>query len=116
MKNTFYLLLTLIVSGCACVNTISTNLSESRPAIPVKNVQLALTAPANAVLIADIISEAEESEKGADAAQADVKMKAASMGANLIVIERSNEYVDYSSFGRFRIEAKAYFVPHLTTE
>jgi|SRR5580698_2576546 hypothetical protein len=111
MKAIFYLLLTVVASGCVSVSTISTNVSEPRPAVPVKNVCLALTAPPNAALIADIISEAENSEKGADAAQVDLKRKAASLGANLIVIRRSNQGVDFSSFGPFRIEADVYFVP-----
>ncbi len=52
----------------------------------------------------------EGAMRDAYAAQADLKRKAASRGANVLVIEGSNQYVDLTSEG-FRIEAKAYYIP-----
>jgi hypothetical protein len=110
MKRIFLALLVLIAAGCAGVNTIAVKKSEPHQAIPVKDVQLALEPPPNAVLIADIFSAACNSEEGSEAAQADLKRKAASLGANVLVIENANEYLDSAVIDhRFRIEARAYF-------
>lgn len=110
MNRIFLPLLILIASGCASVNTVALKESEPHPPIPVSAVQLVLAPPSNAVLIADIFSEGCDSEQGADAAQAELKRKAASLGANLLVIENSNEYLDSAVIDRrFRVEARAYF-------
>jgi hypothetical protein len=112
MKRFLFPLLILVVSGCAGIKTVAVNRSEPHPAIPAKDVQLALAVPADAVLVADLFSESCDSEQEVDAAQADLKRKAASLGANLLVVEGSNQYLDFTpADGRFRIQAKAYFVP-----
>jgi hypothetical protein len=117
MKRILFPLLILIVSGCAGIKTVAVNKSEPHPAIPVKEVQLALAAPANAVLVADLFSDSCDSEHEVDAAQGDLKRKAASLGANLLVVEGSNLYLDFTQAdGHFRIEAKAYFVPPTENE
>ncbi|HTR42273.1 MAG TPA: hypothetical protein VMH87_11720 [Pseudomonadales bacterium] len=117
MKRFLFPLLILVVSGCAGIKTVAINKSEPHPAIPVKDVQLALAVPANAVLVADLFSESCDSGQEVDAAQADLKVKAASLGANLLVIEGSNLYLDFTpADGRFRVEAKAYFVPPMENE
>jgi len=111
MKRILLLLTLTVVSGCACVKTISIQMSEPRPAIPVKDVQLVLTAPTNAVLLADIYADACcSSEQAANAAQTDLKKKAAAIGANALVIERWEPTIDYSDVNHhFRIEANAYY-------
>ncbi len=112
MKRFLFPLLILVLSGCAGIRTVAVNKSEPHPAIPIKDVQLALVVPANAVLVADIFSDSCNSEQEVDAAQADLKKKAASLGANLLVIEGSNLYLDFTPVdGHFRIQAKAYFAP-----
>lgn len=112
MKRFLFPLLILVACGCAGIRTVAVNRSEPHPAIPAKNVQLAPAVPANAVLVADIFSDSCNSEHEVDAAQADMKRKAGSLGANLLVIDRSNQYIDFTpADGRFRIQAKAYFVP-----
>jgi hypothetical protein len=112
MKKFLPLVLVAIVSSCCSVKTVSVNLTEPRPAIPVKNVQLALSAPTNAVLIANIFAYAQDSADGAEVAQSNLKIKAASVGANLLVIERSNQNIEFDDpDNRFSLEANAYFVP-----
>jgi hypothetical protein len=112
MRKFLFLFVIGLASGCACVNTVSVKVSEPRPAIPVKDVQLALMAPTNSVYLADIFAEANNSAQGANAAQADLKEKAAAIGANVLVIEMYNQDFEYSPMdGRFRVEGKAYFVP-----
>jgi hypothetical protein len=104
----------LVLSGCAGMKTVAVNKSEPHPAIPAKDVRLVMDqdVPSNAVLVADLFSESGNSEHEADAAQADLKRKAASLGANLLVMEGSNQYLDFTPVdGRFRVQAKAYFVP-----
>jgi hypothetical protein len=96
---------------------VAVNKSEPHPAVPARDVQLAMAVPTNAVLVADLFSESCTSEHEVDAAQADLKRKAASLGANLLVIEGSNLYLDFTpADGRFRIQAKAYFVPPMENE
>ena len=117
MKRVLFPLLILVACGCAGIRTVAVNRSEPHPAVPAKDVQLALAVPANAVLVADIFSDSCASEQEVDAAQADMKRKAASLGANLLVIDRSNLYIDFTpADGRFRIQAKAYFVPPMENE
>ena len=112
MKKIAPLVLVALVSGCCSVKTVSVNVTEPRPAIPVKEVQLALSAPTNAILIANIFAYAEDSAAGAKVAQANLKSKAAAVGANLLVIERSNQNIEFDDpNNRFSIEANAYFVP-----
>lgn len=117
MKRFLFPLLILVVTGCAGIRTVAVNKSEPHPAVPAKDVQLALAVPANAILVADIYSDSCMSEHEVDAAQADMKRKAASLGANLLVIDGSNLYRDFSpADGRFRIQGKAYFVPPTESE
>ena len=113
MKKVLCLLTIAILSGCASIKTVSVKVTEPRPAIPVNDVQLVLSAPTNAVLLADIYVEACCSSKAeADTAQADLKKEAAAIGANALVIQRWEPTIDYSSVDEhFRIEANAYFVP-----
>jgi hypothetical protein len=113
MKRILWPLTLTIVSGCVCVKTVSIQMTEPRPAIPIKDVRLVLTAPTNAVLLADIYAEACcSSEQAANAAQADLKKKAAAIGANALVIERWEPTIDYSDVNHhFRIEANAYYTP-----
>jgi hypothetical protein len=113
MKEILCLLTVAVVSGCASVKTVSVKLAEPRPAVPVNDVQLMLSAPTNAVLLANICAEACcSSKKEANIAQADLKKEAAAIGANVLVIQRWEPTIDYSSVGdHFRIEANAYFVP-----
>jgi hypothetical protein len=113
MKNTLFLLAVVIVSGCTSINTISVKVSEPRPAIAVKDVQLISSAPTNAVLLADIYADANNSSfQTADAAQTALKQKAAAIGANALVIGNWEPTINYSAAdNHFRIEANAYFVP-----
>lgn len=113
MKKVLYLLALAMLSGCASVKTVSVKVTEPRPAIPVSEVQLMLSAPTNAVLLADLYAETCCSSKDeAAAAQADLKKEAAAVGANALVIQRWEPTIDYSSVdNHFRIEANAYFVP-----
>src|SRR6516162_11458687 len=87
MKRVLFPLLILIACGCAGIRTVAVNRSGPHPAIAAKDVQLALAVPATAVLVADIFSDSCNSEHEVDAAQADMKRKAASLGANLLVID-----------------------------
>jgi uncharacterized protein YceK len=113
MKKVLCLLAVAVVSGCASVKTVSIKVTEPRPAISVNDVQLMLSAPTNAVLLADIYAEACCSSKAeANAAQAGLKKEAAAIGANAVVIQRWEPTIDYSSVDdHFRIQANAYFVP-----
>ena len=113
MKKVLYLLAIALVSGCASVKTVSVKVTEPRPPIPVNDVQLMLSAPTNAVLLADIYAEACcSSKEEANVAQADLKKEAAAVGANALVIQRWEPTIDYSSVDHhFRIEANAYFIP-----
>jgi len=113
MKKVLCLLSLVLVSGCAGVKTMTVKVTEPRPAISVNDVQVMLTAPTNAVLLADIYAEAGcSSKEKANAAQADLKKEAAAIGANALVIQRWEPTIDYSSVDEhFRIEANAYFVP-----
>ena len=112
MKKVLYLLALAMLSGCASVKTVSVKVTEPRPAIPVSEVQLMLSAPTNAVLLADLYAETCTSSKDEAAAQADLKKEAAAVGANALVIQRWEPTIDYSSVDHhFRIEANAYFVP-----
>lgn len=69
MMRFLFPLLILVVSGCAGVKTIAINKSEPHAAIPVKDVQLALEVPSNAVLVAELFSDSCNSEHDVDAAQ-----------------------------------------------
>ena len=113
MKKVLCLLSLVLVSGCAGVKTMTVKVTEPRPAISVNDVQVMLTAPTNAVLLADIYAEAGcSSKEKANAAQADLKKEAAAIGANALVIQRWEPTIDYSSVdNHFRIEANAYYVP-----
>jgi hypothetical protein len=112
MKKLLPLIAVVIISGCCTVKTVSVKVTEPRPPIAVKDVQLALSAPTNAVLIANIFAYAEDSAKGAATAQSNLKMKAAAVGANVLVIERSNQNIEYDDpNGRFSVEANAYYAP-----
>jgi hypothetical protein len=113
MKKALCLLALALVSGCAGIKTVSVKVTEPRPAIPVSDVQLMLSAPTNAVLLADLYAETCCSSQGeVNAAQADLKKEAAALGANALVIQRWEPTIDYSSVdNHFRIEANAYFVP-----
>jgi len=113
MKKVLCLLALALVSGCAGIKTVSVKVTEPRPAISVNDVQLMLSAPTNAVLLADLYAEAGcSSEAKANQAQADLKKEAAAIGANVLVIQRWEPTIDYSSVdNHFRIEANAYFVP-----
>ena len=112
MKNFLFVLTVAMVSGCASVKTVSVKVTEPRPAIPVKDVQLMLTAPTNAVLAAYIYADSScSSGRGADAAQAQLKAKAAAIGANALVIRTWEPTIDFSPADHhFRIEADAFFV------
>ena len=112
MKNFLFVLTVAMVSGCASVKTVSVKVNEPRPAIPVKDVQLMLTAPTNAVLAAYIYADSScSSGRGADAAQAKLKAKAAAIGANALVIRTWEPTIDFSPADHhFRIEADAFFV------
>jgi len=112
MKKFFFVLTVAIVSGCASVKTVSVKVTEPRPAIPVKDVQLMLSVPTNAVLAAYIYADSCcSSGRGADAAQAQLKEKAAAIGANALVIRTWEPTIDFSPADRhFRIEANAFFV------
>ena len=96
MKNFLFVLTVAMVSGCASV----------------KDVQLMLTAPTNAVLAAYIYADSScSSGRGADAAQAQLKAKAAAIGANALVIRTWEPTIDFSPADHhFRIEADAFFV------
>lgn len=113
MKKVFCLLTLALVSGCAGLNTVSVKVTEPRPPISVNDVQLMLSAPTNAVLLADIYADSPcSSTAKANAAQAGLKKEAAAIGANVLVIQRWEPTIDYSSVDHhFRIEANAYFVP-----
>jgi hypothetical protein len=113
MKKVLCLLTLALVSGCACFKTVSVKLTEPRPPISVNDVQLMLSAPTNAVLLAEIYAEACCSSKAkSNKAQASLKQEAAAIGANVLVIQRWEPTIDYSSVdNHFRIEANAYFVP-----
>ncbi|HTQ49403.1 MAG TPA: hypothetical protein VMJ12_01740 [Candidatus Acidoferrales bacterium] len=113
MKKVIYLIALAMLSGCASVKTVSVKVTEPRPAIPVGEVQLMLSAPTNAVLLAGLYAESCcSSKEEANAAQADLKKEAAAIGANALVIQRWEPTIDYSSVDHhFRIEANAYFVP-----
>lgn len=113
MKKVLCLLTIALVSGCASIKTVSVKVTEPRPAISVNDVQLMSSAPTNAVLLADIYVEACcSSKQESDAAQADLKKEAAAVGANVLVVQRWEPTIDYSSVdNHFRIEANAYFVP-----
>jgi uncharacterized protein YceK len=113
MKKVLCLFVIALVSGCASVKTMSVKVTEPRPAIAVNDVQLMVSAPTNAVLLAEIYAEANcSSKEQANAAQAGLKKEAAAVGANTLVIQRWEPTIDYSSVDEhFRIEANAYFVP-----
>ena len=97
MKKFFFVLTVAIVSGCASVKTVSVKVTEPRPAIPVKDVQLMLSVPTNAVLAAYIYADSCcSSGRGADAAQAQLKEKAAAIGANALVIRTWEPTIDFS--------------------
>ena len=82
MKKVLCLLALALVSGCAGIKTVSVKVTEPRPAISVNDVQLMLSAPTNAVLLADLYAEAGCSSQAiANQAQADLKKEAAAIGA-----------------------------------
>jgi hypothetical protein len=112
MKKFLPLILVAMVSSCCSVKTVSVNVTDPRSPISVKDVQLALSAPTNAVLIANIFAYAQDSAEGAAVAQSNLKKKAAAVGANVLVVERSNQNIEFDDPNhRFSVEASAYYAP-----